>query len=230
VTNDQRSIIGLALQQARAAGYRRIGLVMPTWWDEYCDLAWSAGFLAHQQRLAPTERIPILYFSAKSPVEQQPSVDPAGAVPREELRRWLQAHQPDVLLSHGPFVAASLAGLDLAVPGDVAFAEIFLEKPDGRTAGVYQNCLKVGAVAVELLSSQLEQHAFGLPEIPVATLVEGRWFDGDSMPPRPPSGGLRSTSIPADTAIYRPTAGPQPPPPNRVAGRARQASVVAIGN
>src|SRR5688572_14130805 len=49
VTNDQRAIIQLAMQRVTAAGYRRIGLVIPSWWDHGVRLAWSAGFLAMQQ-------------------------------------------------------------------------------------------------------------------------------------------------------------------------------------
>ena len=63
VTNDQRTIAGLATRQVQAAGYRRIGFVIDHGWDEFVDRAWSAGFLAEQQTIEPKDRIPILFFS-----------------------------------------------------------------------------------------------------------------------------------------------------------------------
>ncbi len=183
VTNDQCSIIGLAMQRAMAAGYRRIGLVMPYWWDEFVDLAWSAGFLAHQQRLAPKERIPILYFSTLQRPDRLLTAGPEYLVPTDAIKKWLRAHRPEVLLSYGPFVRTRLAELGIAVPADLAFVEIFLEKPNGRIAGVHQNCLRVGELAVEIVAAQLQQHMYGIPPIPTATIVEGTWFDGESLPP-----------------------------------------------
>jgi LacI family transcriptional regulator len=184
VTNDQSAIIRLAVQRVWAAGYRRIGFVMPRWWDEFVDLAWSAGFLAEQQRLAPKDRIPILYYSTPLRTESSRPNSPDYVIPRKALEKWLRTHKPEVLVSYGPFVRPCLTALGLSVPEDFAFAEIFLEESDGQTAGVHQNCHRVGQLAVELLAGQLHQHTFGIPSIPTATFVEGTWFDGKSLPPR----------------------------------------------
>lgn len=183
VTNDRRAIAGLAMQRVRAAGYRRIGMVMPFWWDEGADLAWSAGFLSHQHRFRREEQIPILYFSTP----QRPN-DPAGAspdylVPRDALAEWLRTYRPEVLLSYGPFVRPRLDELGLSVPGDLAFADIFLETPTGKVAGVHQDCHRVGELAVEIVAAELQQHLYGIPAVPTATTVEGVWFEGDSLPP-----------------------------------------------
>ncbi len=185
VTNDQRAVIQLAVRRAREAGYARIGLVMPTWWDEIVDLAWSAGFLAAQQAVPVARRVPILIYD-----------DPGREclVPRSLLAGWLRRHRPEAIVSYQPFVRPQLAALGVAVPQDVAFADIFLTETDGRTAGVRQNCHRVGEQAVEILAGQLHQNILGLPTIPISTLVEGSWFDGASLPSRPaadtgPAGG-----------------------------------------
>lgn len=174
VTNDHRAIVRLAMRRIMAAGHRRIGLVMPHWWDAFGDCAWSAGFLAEQQRFAPEECIPILYFST----------DPGShelQVPAKSLAAWLKRHRPEVVLSKAQFVEAALAELGVSVPRDVAFVDLFLD-PDGRTAGVRNNCERVGALAVEILGGQLQQNSFGIPEFPTSMLVEGTWFDGLSLP------------------------------------------------
>ncbi len=176
VTNDQRSVMQLAVRQARAAGYRRIGLVMPQWWDDFVELAWSAGFLAEQQSLPSATRIPILSY---------PDPGRLNLVPRLLFGRWVQHHRPEVIISFAPFVRPQFAPLRLAVPRDLAFVDIFLTETDGRTAGVRQNCHRVGEAAVEILAGQLHQNVRGLPAIPTATLVEGTWFEGKSLPVRP---------------------------------------------
>ena len=175
VTNDQRAIMQLVVQQVRAAGYRRIGFVMPEWWDTTMELAWSAGFLAEQQRLESTDHIPIFHFP-ESAVEAKH--------PLASLGSWYRHHRPDVIVSSKLFVQDQLEQLGLAVPDDVAFADIFVEEHDGRTAGVRHNCLRVGELAVEILIGQLQQNIRGIPEFPTATLVKGTWFDGASLPQR----------------------------------------------
>ena len=184
VTNDQGAIVRLAAQRVRAAGYRRVGLVMPRWWDEFVDLAWSAGFLAEQQRVPSADRVPILFYSTAQLPEGASGEAVDQAVPAANLRKWLDVNKPEVILSRGIFVRGSLAELGLVVPRDVAFADIFLEKTDGRVAGVRENCIRVGAVAVEILAGQLHQNAMGVPVVPTATFVEGTWFNGKTLPLR----------------------------------------------
>lgn len=184
VTNDQRSIVSLAIQRARAAGYRRIGFVMPHWWDEFVEYAWSAGILTQQQRWPRAERLPIFYY--ETPANSQASL--AGNIdvsaPRPAFARWLSLHRPDVVLSYGPFALPTLRDLGYEIPRDLAYADIFLESADGRTAGVRQNCQRVGALAIDVVSQQIQQNVRGVPEIPTITMVEGTWQDGASLPLR----------------------------------------------
>jgi len=68
------------------------------------------------------------------------------------------------------------------VPRDVAFVDVFLEDFTGATAGVKQNHMTVGALAVEILAGQLQHNKYGVPEIPTTTYVEGTWHDGATCP------------------------------------------------
>lgn len=183
VTNDQFGIIRLAMRHVMALGYRRIGFVMHRGWDHSVDHLWSAGFLCEQQNLAAAERVPILLF---------PEPEPLGAwfneskseviVPPEMFATWFGQHRPEVIISKWSFVQPRLAQLGLRVPRDVAFADVFLETFDGRTAGVRQNHHTVGELAVEILAGHLQHNKYGVPEIPTTTFVEGTWFDGASCP------------------------------------------------
>jgi LacI family transcriptional regulator len=176
VSSDQRAMIQRALRRAVAAGYRRIGLVMSEWWDRCVDAAWSAGFLAEQQTLASGDRLPMLVV---------PDVAREAAVPRGPFERWFALQRPEVVIGSGAYVLPRLQEMKLTIPKDVAFIDLFLDPtPDRRIAGFRQNCHRVGELAVELLVSQLHQRLLGLPQYPTATLVEGTWFDGASLPAR----------------------------------------------
>ena len=180
ITNDQRSILQMAMHHVREAGYQRIGFVLPQWWDDFVDLAWSAGFLATQARLPATDHVPLLCYpnTFTSPDIRQ------MAVPRDALKAWLERHRPEVILGYAPYVLPQLEALGWRVPDDVAFADIFLETETGDLAGMRQNCQRVGEVAVETLASQLGQNIVGIPDTPTTTLVEGTWCSGGSLPSR----------------------------------------------
>jgi len=187
VTNDQRAITQLAVRRILAAGYSRIGMVIPYWWDDFVDLAWSAGFLAEQQRFAEQDRIPILFYADTN---SSAAVATGGdsLVPSKAFSEWYNRHRPEVILSKAQFVRPRLDELGISVPRDVAYVELYLV-PDGTTAGVRNNCERVGAMAVEALVGFMQQNSVGVPELPTAMLVEGSWFDGKTLPLRAPRGG-----------------------------------------
>lgn len=186
VTNNQCEIARLAMQRVLAAGYRRVGLVMHRGWEDSADHYWTAGFLCEQQNVPEKERVPPLIFpdSARSDAWLKEFSTP-GTVDVKVLARWLDRYHPDAILSKGSFVFPALERLGRRVPSDIAFADLFLEDAANATAGVRQNHKAVGALAVKLLAGQLQQNNYGLPEIPIRTLVEGTWCDGATCPRRP---------------------------------------------
>ncbi len=193
VTNHQVALIRFAVQKAAAAGYRRIGLAMPKWWDDYVDLGWSSGFLAEQSRLPRDERVPICLLP--QPANTVPVADArlAGPETTQCLRLWMEQHKPDVIISHLPFVEEAFRELRVRLPADVAYIDLFVLSNDGRIAGVQQNCQRVGEIAMEQLASQLQFNQLGLPDAPTATYVKGGWVDGISLPPVE-AGSWESTS------------------------------------
>lgn len=181
VTNDQRAILRLAARRVHEAGYRRIGLVLHRDWDRGVDSGMSAGYLEVQQSFPVKERLPILYLEKRDP---PPGENWGGRAPLEALEQWIRRWKPDAVLGFGPALLPQFRELGLAVPGDLAFADIFLTEAGGVVAGVRHNCGRVGELAVELLAGQLQLNTLGLPEFPTATLVEGTWVDGATLPPR----------------------------------------------
>jgi LacI family transcriptional regulator len=185
VTNDQHSIIRLAVQRAREAGYRRIGLVMPRWWDEVVGSSWSSGFLTEQQFVAAEERVPILWFSSTPPWDQSEARRREPRIGADALGRWVEAYRPEVLISRSVFVETALGEAGIEVPRDLAFVEMCLETDaDGKISGVRHNCQRVGEVAIDRVVAQLQENHFGIPEYATATLVGGTWVEGSTLPVR----------------------------------------------
>jgi LacI family transcriptional regulator len=183
VTNDQCSVIRLAVQRVMAAGYRRIGFVMHRGWDHSVDRLWTAGFVCEQAFMREADRVPILLFPDAEPVEAWMAESQSDVVVAPEaFRRWLEEFRPEVVISKGSFVEQRIEEMNLRVPRDLAFVDVFLEDLSGRVAGVRQNHETVGALAVEILAGQLHHNKFGIPEIPTTTFVEGTWFNGKTCP------------------------------------------------
>lgn len=173
----------LAVQHVMLAGYKRIGFVMHRGWDHSVDHLWTAGFLCEQASIPEADRIPMLLFPEAEPVDAWMAESQSHVVaPSKMFERWFKKHQPEVIISKASFVEPRFAELGLRIPHDVAFVDVFLEKPEGQNAGVRQNHDTVGELAVEILAGQLHHNKYGVPEIPTTTFVEGTWFDGASCP------------------------------------------------
>ncbi len=183
VTNGQSSIVRLAMQKVRAAGYRRIGFVVHRGWDHAVDYNWTGGFLSEQQHLPPEDRVPAHVFPAAQPVKRWFNETNASVVADfEPFAEWLDRYRPEVVIAKADYVMPLIKQLRLRIPQDLAFVNLFLEEPDGSVAGVRQNHELVGALAVEILAGQLQHKKFGVPTIATTTFVEGTWFDGASCP------------------------------------------------
>ncbi len=202
VTNNQCDIARLAMQKVIAAGYRRIGFVMHRGWDHAVDHLWTAGYLCEQQVLAARERIPAHLFPEPEPVERWLNESKSEVFPDPAaFKRWFDRHRPEVVISKASFVLPLFRELGLRVPRDVAFVDVFLDHPDGATAGVRQNHTTVGALAVEILAGQLQHNKFGVPGIPTTTFVEGTWHEGATCPPAPDP--LHRRGLPASVRLPR---------------------------
>jgi LacI family transcriptional regulator len=183
VTPDCGGILRLALQRVRSAGYRRIGLALTGRQDELEDRAWSAAFHAEQYRAGSRDPLPVLHL-------------PEGAADAAVLSRWARACRPDAILGLHPALPELFRRGGLAVPGEVAHADLFLRDTLGVIAGVRTHGARLAEIAVELIAGQLEQNSFGLPAIPAVTSVGGEWRDGASLPLR------RAAAEPEDLPVF----------------------------
>lgn len=183
VTNNQCSIVKLAMKEIQRMGYRRIGFVMHRGWDHSVDHMFTAGFLCAQQDLLEADLIPPFIFPPREPVEDWINERSDLHPDMTDFKRWWDQYHPEVIISKASFVRPLLDALLLKVPDDVAFVDIFHDGlPGNLNAGVIQNHQAVGSLAVEILAGRLSHNKVGLPKMPTTTYVDGSWVNGPSLP------------------------------------------------
>ncbi len=171
VTSDQGHCARLAYEKALARGYRRIGYVSDLGFEKNTGGHFREGFLSAQAKAGPRAGPAPLLFS--------------GDARRHigELRAWLKAKNPDALVTTAISLRSLLDELGLRVPEDIAVATTSVW--DGNfDAGADQNSIEIGRVAVCTLASLILDNERGPPRYQRRILVEGRWVDGKSLPPR----------------------------------------------
>jgi LacI family transcriptional regulator len=161
-----------AMNELIARGYRRIGYVTSSDFEERVNSLWGAAYRFNQHRLAAKDRIEPLVFDG----EAEPGV----------LRRWLRTARPDALVNALPGVFEQLGELGWRAPADLGFVHLDLPTHLQRSgvSGIDQLWEIVGAGALELVASQLYTNTCGVPAHPVTHLVEGAWVEGRTLRPR----------------------------------------------
>jgi LacI family transcriptional regulator/LacI family fructose operon transcriptional repressor len=161
--------VKLALQQLRALGYNRIGLVTPGYNNLLSDNTWSAAYLDDQWTQPRSRRCEPFLPDTWSP---EPAV----------FGRWLQRWQPDALLVYKINVFPLLAGLGHRVPRDIGVALIFRTQAETQAAaGVDENYHHLGRITVDLAVEKLNTNRLGPTDPTKEVLARGFWRDGPTV-------------------------------------------------
>jgi DNA-binding LacI/PurR family transcriptional regulator len=173
VTSDQMNCAATAFGRMWARGYRRIGYVTSHRFDRNTGGNFRAGYLSAQDVHVPLRR----HLSPLMISEDSTLTDVRA------LRRWLRSTKVDAILGGLGNLSTVLASAHCQVPQDIGVAA--LSRLDGKfDAGVDQNSVEVGRVALATLAGLVHQNERGIPEYCRRVLVEGRWVDGASLPDR----------------------------------------------
>lgn len=174
VTADQLRAVIMAVHKMAEYGYRRIGLVVPADTDRKLGGGFVGGFSSAGQSFHLPVIPPLL--TEEKIYLKEPDQAQRG------LAQWLKKHRPDALLTTLPQVPGLLRQLKLRIPEDIAVAGTAVDVP--VDAGIDQHSEAIGRIAVETLVSQINLNERGEPADPYRVLVESRWRDGKSLPPR----------------------------------------------
>lgn len=175
VTSDHQRAVLMAFEKMSRYGYQRIGLVVCADFDRYLGGNYIGGFAAAQKLFKFRHVLPPLLTN-----EPVYSRQPDKA--KQMLRKWLEQHRPDAILSAVVQVPKLMAELGYRIPDDIAVAGSSRDVP--VDAGINQNPEEIGRIAVQMLVSQINLNERGEPGAPCRTLVESFWQDGQSLPPR----------------------------------------------
>ncbi len=177
VTADQVSNTLLAFTKMREMGYRRIGLATNESMIEKSGHYFEGGYLLARSMVPKWERVPIL-----------PTGELRGKALSALLSEWIRKHRVSAILTDVPALPRALQEAGIRVPDDVGLATTTVL--DTRiAAGIHQEPVEIGRVAMLMLNSIINEGERGEPRIFRQILVEGRWVDGDSLPARRGSAG-----------------------------------------
>jgi LacI family transcriptional regulator len=162
----------IAVNKLRSCGYKRIGFFLSELVHERSEGNFLGGFLVEQKRLAADDRIPV-FMTPGEPADRE----------RKRFTRWFRAHRPDVILADfAEWAVGFLQAIDLRVPDNIPLAILAALPGRSRYAGVDQNDVKVGRLAVDTVVGMLYRNETGVPVTPTRILVEGQWQSGESLP------------------------------------------------
>lgn len=168
----------LAWAQLRRRGYRRIGLAIDAGLAARVAHQWEAAHAFEQScHAADCGDIPSLVVEGYN----------AGAA----IRRWLQEHQPDAVISRCNNFMPAAAGLKLRPPRDFGYASLNVVDDEVGVSGILQHRDVMGATAVDVLHSLLHRNHRGPHPVAQGTQIDGSWHEGrtvvkagNSMQPR----------------------------------------------
>jgi len=173
VTSDQKNCAAMAFDEMWVRGYRRIAYVTAHRFDRNTGGNFRAGYLSAQDVHVPLRR----HLAPFSLSEENTPADV------RTLRKWLRTAKPDAIISALGNLPELLDRAGYRVPDDLGVAVLSLL--DGHfDAGVDQNSIEVGRVAMATLAALIHQNERGVPQYCRRVLVEGRWVDGTSLPNR----------------------------------------------
>jgi len=175
VMTDLHFNLQLACKVAKRAGYRRIGICL----DQNLDRNSSHSCRAEANFLytatPKSDRVPPLFYSWETRTMQDREDGKAQVV------AWLRRYRPDVIVGHSnqSIIWAEAAGF--RVPGDIGVIHIANDNDVSDWAGICSNRREIGATAVNLAISLVQNHQFGVPKIATNTLIRGSWRPGRTL-------------------------------------------------
>jgi DNA-binding LacI/PurR family transcriptional regulator len=172
VTSDQLTDGMLAFENIWNKGYRHIAYVT-TVGSATRSVRFSAGFFQGQLKVGTQTQLPPLLLDDEK----------LSGPDRKKLEAWLRKTRPDAILTDISHLPTVLAQCGYQVPKDVGLAVTSVL--DGNaSAGIDQNSNEIGKAAVQMLISLINHNEAGIPEICRELLIEGRWMEGGTLPPK----------------------------------------------
>ena len=159
-----------AVAQCVEKGYRNIGLLLSGYQDSHNSFRRRAAFLVAAEKSVQNANLSIL--------EGEDSW-----VARADLLNWIQENNLEVVISPINRGANPIFENGLNVPEDIAFVGLDLwEKNEYGFAGIEPGWFGMGKIAVNVVVDGIGRNEFGVPDISIRSVVNGKWVEGASLP------------------------------------------------
>ena len=166
VANHEYRTMGILFAELKRRDYRHIGLVANREHDARVDHNWLAAYLIEQNRLGHGRKLPPLIVDEWSD----------GA-----LLRWIERHQPEVIVTKLPDVLTCVQRAGYRVPDDMGIAFHSLHERTHGLSGTKKNSFHIGLMAVDVLVDMLHRNERGAPPFPQMVMLEGSWVEGNTL-------------------------------------------------
>lgn len=177
VSSDIFRGIVMAAKKIHEYGYRRIGFTVNEEFNRHLDGNFLSGYYYAQKLLKMKTALPPLLTNLTTRNTDEISTQKAA------LKQWLVLHKPDAILTADIELPSMVRELGYRIPQDIAVAGTSaLDIP--LDAGIDQRSEAIGRIAVEMLVKQINVSERGEPRDPCRILIESRWKDGKTLPPR----------------------------------------------
>lgn len=162
VTNHHAQTIDLIMSKLVELGYRRPAYCIPRSSDIGNNYIWLT------RALYLTPRYPELAQLPRPPEE------------KKIFLKWLRTHKPDVLVGFNDHLE-TIESWGLKVPADIGYASLAVVPSNRRISGANENDFLIGETAVNILVGMINHQERGLPAVPIRTLVDSAWFEGETL-------------------------------------------------
>jgi len=168
VVPDHHYNMGLILRTLRHRGFKRIGLLLPSDFDERCENRVRSAFYFYQHGLLARDRVPVLLCHRF-----------LGAT----CATWLKKHRPEVVITVGSF--RHLREIQIGDPSyskKLGIVLIGYARTDVGFTAVEENPFLIGSTGIDCLVTQLNHNKPGIPANPETVLIKGAWVEGQTLP------------------------------------------------
>lgn len=170
VVHDNFAGMRTILQQCRARGYRRPGLVLTEAGNTRTD-GLNLGAYLLEQRSGGIDAL-------------EPLLIPAWSA--DAFAHWHREQRPDVVITSNVLTEPILGwcrSAGIAIGAELGLANVNA-LPDQTIAGVKQAWDAIGAIGVQLLIDKINRNDRGVPSLYRTILTPGTWIEGTTLPAR----------------------------------------------